>query len=363
MTSLGAAALALAREHQPTAITLDIFLPDIEGWRVLERIKNDLGSRHIPICVISTEEARDRALKSGALRFIPKPIQSKNVLDEMLEYLMSYTENTLRNVLVVEQDAARSKLLEQFIDGTDDLRITSAVDGPSAIQIVRERPVDCIVLDPNLPGMNAAALLDEVQNKRPDSSTPILVYSEKLDADADNAWQRLAKSNPTVHWVHSPERLLDQTTLLLHRKATALPKQQRLMLEDMYESNKLLAGKQVLIVDDDVRNIFALTSVLEQHDMKIVSSDNGRDAIKMLNNGGGVDIVLMDIMMPEMDGLDTTREIRRIPHCKELPIIAVTAKAMKGDRDRCLEAGAWDYLSKPVDTEQLLSTLRLWLQR
>ena len=138
---------------------------------------------------------------------------------------------------------------------------------------------------------------------------------------------------------------------------------QRRVLGDMYESNKLLAGKRVLIVDDDVRNIFALTSVLEQYDMAIVSADNGRDAIQMLDNGKVVDVVLMDIMMPEMDGLDTTREIRRIPTCKNLPIIAVTAKAMKGDRDRCLEAGAWDYLSKPVDTDQLLAVLRLWLQR
>jgi CheY-like chemotaxis protein len=204
-------------------------------------------------------------------------------------------------------------------------------------------------------------LIDEAQSHSA-SHVPILVYSEEQAAHSDGAWQRITR-NPTVHWVHSRERLLDQSTLVLHRNTAKLPIAQRRALAEMYESNKLLADKRVLIVDDDVRNIFALTSVLEQYDMNVVSADNGRDAIDLLDSGDEVDVVLMDIMMPEMDGLDTTREIRRIPSCKDLPIIAVTAKAMKGDRDRCLEAGAWDYLSKPVDTEQLLAVLRLWLQR
>jgi HAMP domain-containing protein/signal transduction histidine kinase/DNA-binding response OmpR family regulator len=362
VTSLGAAALALSREYKPTAITLDIFLPDIEGWRVLDRLKNDIGSRHIPICVISTEEARERALASGALRFIAKPIQSKDVLEGMLQHLKNYTSFTRRNVLVVQNDPERLKLIEQYIDGAEDVRITSVNAGDIALQAVREQALDCLVVDPCAPGLDPAALIDEVERKSAEFSVPILVFSETSDADADGAWQRLSK-NPTVHWVHSLERLLDQTTMLLHRDTAKLPKSQRRTLEDMYESNKSLESKRVLIVDDDIRNIFALTSVLEQYDMKILSADNGRDAINMLQDKNEVDVVLMDIMMPEMDGLDTTREIRTIAGCKDLPIIAVTAKAMKGDRDRCLEAGAWDYLSKPVDTEQLLAVLRLWLQR
>jgi signal transduction histidine kinase/DNA-binding response OmpR family regulator/HAMP domain-containing protein len=362
VTSLGAAALALSREYKPTAITLDIFLPDIEGWRVLDRLKNDIGSRHIPICVISTEEARERALASGALRFIAKPIQSKDVLEAMLQHLKSYTSFTRRNVLVVQNDPERLRLIEQYIDGAEDVRITSVNAGDIALQAVREQALDCLVVDPSAPGLDPAALIDEVERKSAEFSVPILVFSETSDAGADGAWQRLSK-NPTVHWVHSLERLLDQTTMLLHRDTAKLPKSQRRTLEDMYESNKSLEGKRVLIVDDDIRNIFALTSVLEQYDMKILSADNGRDAINMLQDKNEVDVVLMDIMMPEMDGLDTTREIRTIAGCKDLPIIAVTAKAMKGDRDRCLEAGAWDYLSKPVDTEQLLAVLRLWLQR
>jgi len=188
-----------------------------------------------------------------------------------------------------------------------------------------------------------------------------VVFSEGRDARGDPGWRRVAKS-PGLRWVRSLDRLLDQTSLLLHRNTANLTEFQRRALADMYESNQLLAGKRVLIVDDDVRNIFALTSVLEQYDMQIYSADNGRDAITLLQGDNEIDVVLMDIMMPEMDGLDTTREIRRIPGRKDLPIIAVTAKAMKGDRDRCLEAGAWDYLSKPVDTVQLLAVLRLWLQ-
>jgi len=360
VTSLGASALALTREYKPTAITLDIVLPDIEGWRVLGRLKSDIGARHIPICVISTDEARERALSSGALRFIGKPIQSKDVLDGLLEHLKSYTSVPARNVLVVEHDPDRLRAIRETIDGAEDVRIASAADGEIALRMVREQRPDCIVLNPGMPGLDPAPLVDEVQS--PDRAVPVLVFGEEHQARGDGAWQRLAK-NPAVHWVHSYERLLDQSTLYLHCNTSKLPAAQRRMLGDMYESNKLLAGKRVLIVDDDVRNIFALSSVLEQHDMLIVSADNGRDAINMLGNETAVDVVLMDIMMPEMDGLDTTREIRRIAACKDLPIIAVTAKAMKGDRDRCLEAGAWDYLSKPVDTEQLLAVLRMWLQR
>jgi HAMP domain-containing protein/signal transduction histidine kinase/DNA-binding response OmpR family regulator len=361
VTSLGAAALALTREYKPTAITLDIFLPDIEGWRVLDRLKADIGSRHIPVAVISTEEARERAIASGALRFIAKPIQSKDVLDGLLQYLKDYTGFTRRNVLVLQSDKSRLKDIEQYIDGAEDLRITSVTEGDIVLQTVREQALDCVIVDPTVTGLNPADLIDEMQRKS-DIAVPILLYSESQDGASEGPWQRVSK-NPNVHWVHSMERLLDQTTMLLHRDAAKLPKAQRLALEDMYESNKPLAGKHVLIVDDDIRNIFALTSVLEQYDMIIKSADNGRDAINLLQDDNEIDVVLMDIMMPEMDGLDTTREIRTIPGRKDLPIIAVTAKAMKGDRDRCLEAGAWDYLSKPVDTDQLMAVLRLWLQR
>jgi signal transduction histidine kinase/DNA-binding response OmpR family regulator/HAMP domain-containing protein len=363
VTSLGAAALALTREYKPTAITLDIFLPDIEGWRVLERLKNDIATRHIPVCVISTEEARERALNSGALVFVPKPIRSKDVLDALLEHVKSYTAPRRRDVLVVQPDPVKRRAIEDCISGADDIRVTMVDNGETAFATMPEQVPDCIVLDASTRNLNPAAFIEEIQNRSTGFSIPVLVYSEDRASPAGSPWQRVTKNNPAVHWVHSLERLLDQTTMVLHRDTTKLPKTQRRTLEDMYQSNKPLAGKRVLIVDDDVRNIYALTSVLEQYSMNITSADNGRDAIRMLQNDGAIDIVLMDIMMPEIDGLDTTREIRKIPARKDLPIIAVTAKAMKGDRDRCLEAGAWDYLSKPVNTDQLLSVLRLWLQR
>jgi CheY-like chemotaxis protein len=363
VTSLGAAALALTREFKPTAITLDIFLPDIEGWRVLERLKNDIATRHIPVCVISTEEARERALNSGALVFVPKPIRSKDVLDALLEQVKTYTAPGRRDVVVIEPDPVRRREIEDCIGGAEDLRVTMVDNAETALATMPERVPDCIVLDAGARDLNPAAFVEEMQNRSTGFPIPVLVYSNDHSTPSGTPWQRVAKSNPAVHWVHSLDRLLDQTTMVLHRDAGKLPKTQRRTLEDMYQSNKSLAGKRALIVDDDVRNIYALTSVLEQYNMNIVSADNGRDAIKLLQNDGAIDVVLMDIMMPEIDGLDTTREIRKIPERKDLPIIAVTAKAMKGDRDRCLEAGAWDYLSKPVNTEQLLSVLRLWLQR
>ena len=363
VASLGAAALALAREHKPTALTLDIFLPDIDGWRVLAQLKNDIACRHIPVCVISTDEARERALSSGALNFVAKPIQSKQVLDTMLKNLKAYTSRSVKTVLLLEHDQPKAKTIRQYIDGADDVKVTTVKDGMSAAKILQDRSVDCIVLNPHMPGVNPVDLIKQAHEHSPEQSVPILVYDQSNGAASiDRAWQQVAK-NPAVHWVHSLERLLDQTALCLHRNTASLPKNQRRILEDMYESNKSLAGKRVLIVDDDVRNIFALSSVLEEYGMVVVSADNGRDAIKLAQAENDVDIVLMDIMMPEMDGLDTTREIRKIPGRKDLPIIAVTAKAMKGDRDRCLEAGAWDYLSKPVDTARLLAALRLWLQR
>jgi len=192
---------------------------------------------------------------------------------------------------------------------------------------------------------------------------PVIAYiDEDQNLDHDGTWKRLTEAC-TVRRVHSPERLLDLTTFFLHRSIANLPETKRQLLLDLYQSDKVLAGKKVLIVDDDMRNIFALSSVLEKHDMVVVSADNGRDAVEILQEKSDIDIVLMDIMMPEMDGMETMREIRKIPRLKNLPIVAVTAKAMKGDREKCMEAGAWDYLSKPVDTEQMLAVLRSWLHR
>ncbi len=363
VTSMGAAALAMVNEYKPVAITLDIFLPDIEGWRVLSRLKNDMAVRHVPVYVISTEEARERAVAAGARQFIAKPIQSKQRVDELLEEIQSYSGKTGKRVLLVEPEPDRLERLRNYLDGIDGVEFASAEDGARAQQMVREHCPDCIVLNPRAPGWSAASLLEALPDGFRDVPPAIILFGDTPEgAHAEGEWSAPAEHDG-VRQVHSLERLLDQVTLALHQAVAKLPDAQRRVLDDIYNSTKPLAGKKVLIVDDDIRNIFALSSVLEEYQMKIVSAENGRDAIDLLRDQPGIDVVLMDIMMPEFDGLDTMREIRKSPLHQDLPIVAVTAKAMKGDRERCIEAGAWDYLAKPVDREQLLSVLRAWLQR
>jgi CheY-like chemotaxis protein len=362
VTSLGAAALVMTREYQPHALTLDIFLPDIEGWRVLERLKNDVLTRHIPVCVISTDESRERALSSGALTFVAKPLRTKDALDALLKYLKDYTARSVKSLLVLEPDATKREVILGYL-AADDVQITAVPDGRAALQMLEERRIDCLVLDPPLPDLSLSAFAEEVLGGSAVNPLPIIVCGEHhLSSEEDSGLKKLAEAF-TVRQVHSPERLLDLATLFLHRNVTKLPEATRQMLENLHSSDKVLHGKTVLIVDDDIRNIFALSSVLEEHDMGVVSADNGRRAIHILQTRPDIDIVLMDIMMPEMDGIDTMREIRKIPELKTLPIIAVTAKAMKGDREKCIEAGAWDYLSKPVDTQHMLAVLRAWLYR
>jgi len=362
VTSLGAAALALIPQYNPDAITLDIYLPDIEGWRVLERLKNDLGTRHIPVCVISTDDSRDRALASGAFAFVTKPIPSRDVLDGLLDQLNGFFSHPTRSLLVVEPDADRRSRILEHIEA-DSLQIITTPDGSAALQALREQQIDCVVLGQESSRVAEGLLEAGTFGHGALSRLPVIVYGDGGQVhDHQGVWKRLGEEC-TVRRVHSPERLLDLTTFFLHRPVAKLSEEQRHLLLDMHQSNKLLAGKKVLVVDDDMRNIFALSSVLEEYDMVVASADNGRDAIELLQDDPDVDIVLMDIMMPEMDGMETMREIRKVAKLKDLPIVAVTAKAMKGDREKCIEAGAWDYLAKPVDTDQMLAVLRAWLHR
>jgi CheY-like chemotaxis protein len=362
VTSLGAAALAMVREYKPRAITLDICLPDIDGWRVLERLKNDLSTRHIPVCVISTEEARERAFALGALDFVPKPVQTREALDAVVGRLRDFVARPVKHLLVVEPDPAeRDRLLALF--ALDDVAAHGVADGHSALQALRDRPADCVVLNPRLPDMSAAALAKDVADLPMGRRMPVVApVPDNLPAEAEAGLRQLGEA-VVLRRAQSRERLLDQVMFLLHGSVAKMPPARRLMLEDLYQTDRVLEGKKVLIVDDDIRNIFALSSVLEWRNMKIVSAETGRDAIALLQAQPDVDVVLMDIMMPEMDGYETIRAIRRLPHFKALPIIAVTAKAMKGDREKCIEAGAWDYLSKPVDPEQMLAVLCAWLNR
>jgi HAMP domain-containing protein/signal transduction histidine kinase/DNA-binding response OmpR family regulator len=361
VTSLGAAGLALTREYKPAALTLDIHLPDIEGWRVLERLKNDVHTRHVPVCVVSTDDARDRALNSGALAFVAKPIKTRAAIDALLDHIKGFVSPTPRTLLVAGPDASRRAAVLDHIS-MNGVQVLAAQDGKALGQVLRERRVDCVILDPSSSELKPDALAEIALEKPLPWPPPLIVYGDGAAADAEGGWKRLEDAF-VVRRVQSPDRLVDQAALFLHQDVAKLPEPKRRLVEGLHLPGNVLPGKKVLIVDDDMRNIFALSTILEEHDMIIVSADNGRDAVRILQTQPDIDIVLMDIMMPEMDGIDTMREIRRIPQLKSLPIIAVTAKAMKGDREKCIEAGAWDYLSKPVDTEQLLAVLRAWLHR
>jgi CheY-like chemotaxis protein len=357
----GVDALALAREHKPDAITLDLSLPDVDGWRVLDRLKDDSATRHIPVDIVSISDEPERGLKAGALTFLTKPVP-KDELDAALVGLKDFVERRTKTLLVVEDDEIQRNSVLELIGG-DDVETVAASTGAEAIEALRDRHFDCMVLDVRLPDMSGIDLLNEIKKHPRLRALPVVVYTGvELNKDEETQLRRLAQTI-IVKDVRSPERLLDETALFLHRNPARMPENKRRMLEKLHETDTVLAGKKVLLVDDDMRNIFAMTSVLERHKMTVIPAETGKDALEALRANPDVDVVLMDIMMPEMDGYETTRQLRRMPEFRDLPVVALTAKAMRGDREKCLEAGASDYIAKPVDTDQLLSLLRVWLFR
>jgi HAMP domain-containing protein/signal transduction histidine kinase/CheY-like chemotaxis protein len=362
VTSLGAAALAMVREYKPSAVTLDLCLPDIDGWRVLERLKNDSMTRHVPVTIISTEESRERGLRQGALGVLNKPVRTREELDRTMDAIKEFISRPARHVVVLCGDATRRERMLEVLR-SDELGVTGVSTGVEALAMLRNGGVDCLVIDPEQSDVGLAAFAEELCQEPAASNLPVITYSERGLRPEEEAAFRKAADAVNLRQASSPEQLLDQATLCLHVQVEKLPAAKRQMLERLHQADKVLASKKVLIVDDDIRNIFALTSILEWHNMNIVSAETGREAIRILQDQPDVDVVLMDIMMPEMDGIDTMKAIRKLQTFKDLPIIAVTAKAMKGDREKCIEAGAWDYLSKPVDSQQLLSVLRGWLRR
>jgi HAMP domain-containing protein/signal transduction histidine kinase/CheY-like chemotaxis protein len=358
----GTAASALSRikEFQPSVMTLDIFLPDMQGWRILDRLKADLSTRHIPVCVVSTDDSRDRALNSGAIGFIAKPVVSGKVIDEALANLKSVVTGGAKQVLALmpegpERDALAARL------AADDIEVRVCADREAACAALRTERVDCVVVQTGYAELQPADLIEVLEERSFSRQLPVVVYGTD-SSDMLAGWRR-PDGVFALREARSPERLLDTVYLHLHRSVLALSQDQRQAVQDLHNSSRVLEGKKALVVDDDMRNIFALSTVLHDQGMHMVSASNGREAIRLVKEEPGIDIVLMDIMMPEMDGITTMQEIRKLPDRKDLPIIAVTAKAMKGDREKCIRAGAWDYLSKPVDTIHLLAVLRGWLHR
>jgi CheY-like chemotaxis protein len=344
-----------------SAITLDIQLPIIDGWRVLDRLKTDLTTRHIPVYVITTEEDAERGLALGALGFLNKPIKTREALDEALVAIRRYLERSTRELLAVASPGSETSRALRLAAGDGSVRVVALTSGLEALGALDQKSFDCVVVEPRPGDVESLETTAEILRQCAARRIPALLYSPASPA-AEEAVARVPHG-ATVKTVRSVDRLVDQIALFLHSPVARLAPESRSALETLYSTDAVLAGKKVLLVDDDIRNIFAMTSVLERQNMEVFAAETGREAIEKLEATDGIDIVLMDIMMPDMDGYDTMREIRRKDRFRALPIIAVTAKAMKGDREKTLQAGAWDYLAKPVDTDQMLSVLRAWLHR
>jgi len=361
VASRGTEALELAHEFHPTAISLDVFLPDMLGWTVLNHFKQDPTTRHIPVQMLTLDEDKQHGLARGAFAYVTKPATPEQ-LEAAFARIKEYTIPRRKRLLVVEDNPAEQLSIRELL-GYEDIDLEIASTGAQALAAMEEKPFDCVVLDLRLPDMSGFEILERLRDTPSMSNLPVVVFTGKdLTPDEDARLHMLARS-VVVKGVESPERLLDETALFLHRVVTDLPPEKQRMLDLLHHSDEALVGKKVLVVDDDVRNIFALSSVLERRGMTVLTAGTGREAITTLESTSDVAIVLMDIMMPDMDGYETMQIIRQNPSFRRLPIVALTAKAMKGDREKCLEAGASEYLAKPVNTEQLLSALRMWFHR
>jgi CheY-like chemotaxis protein len=311
--------------------------------------------------IVSLEEERQHGLSHGAFNYLIKEPTTSG-LEEAFARIKDFTEPRTKRLLVVEDnDIERDAIVDLL--GYDDIEMVAVGTGEAALEKLLSESFDCVVLDLRLPDMTGFELLEKVHAEPALANIPVVVFTGKDLTDDDQIRLKTMAKSIVLKDVQSPERLLDETALFLHRVVTQLPKEKQAMLERLHGSDEVLQRRKVLVVDDDARNIFALTSVLENHDVDVISATNGRDAIDTLSRTPDVAMVLMDIMMPDMDGYETMREIRRQREFRTLPILALTAKAMKGDREKCLDAGASDYIAKPVNTDQLLSLMRVWLFR
>jgi HAMP domain-containing protein/CheY-like chemotaxis protein/signal transduction histidine kinase len=361
LATRGDDAINLAKQYQPSAVSLDVFLPDMLGWTVLSQLKQNPLTRHIPVQIITLDEDRQHGLARGAFSFVTKPTTREGIA-EALGRIKDFSQPRRKRLMVIEDNPAEQMSIRELL-GHDDIEIVNATTGGEALTALRERPCDCVVLDLRLPDMSGFEVLERMRSDSALADVPVVVFTgRELSAEEDAQLHTMARSI-VVKGVESPERLLNETALFLHRVITDLPPEKQQMLEQLNSSDEDLVGRTALLVDDDPRNIFALASALERRGMNVLTATTGREAIELIEQTPSLAIVLMDIMMPEMDGYQTIETIRQNKDYRRLPIIALTAKAMKGDREKCLEAGASDYLAKPVNTEQLLSALRMWLHR
>jgi CheY-like chemotaxis protein len=358
----GDSGVALAHEFKPDAIILDLKLPVMDGWTVLDHLKHHPETRHIPVHIVSAGNGRQTALRLGAVAFLEKPITTED-LDEAFGNIESFIDRRVRSLLVVEDDPDQRRAVVELIGGGDDVDVIAVGSSEEALEALEQRQFDCMVIDLKLPEMGGFDLLEKLKEDPRHSQTPVIVYTGKALTRREETKLKRFSEAIVVKDASSPARLLDETSLFLHRVEGKLPREKRRMLEQLHSADEVLRGRRILIVDDDVRNVFALTSVLESSGMDVLYAENGREGLETLRTDPEVDLVLMDIMMPEMDGYEAIQAIRAEEAFQQLPIISLTAKAMKGDREKSIAAGASDYIVKPVDTDQLLSLMRVWLYK
>jgi signal transduction histidine kinase/CheY-like chemotaxis protein/HAMP domain-containing protein len=361
VTTRGSDALDLVERFKPAAITLDLHLPDVDGWTVLERLKRNPATRHIPVQILSAEDDRARGFRCGAFEYLIKPVTVSEIQNSLVN-MVEFSRRTVKDLLLAESDETSRENARRLIDGPD-VRIKTTATARETLAALKRKRYDCVVLDLKMADMPASQLADAILQNDLTRNVPIVLCGLDSLSKKEQTHIRETTIKAIIKEAHTIERVLDETALFLHREVAQLPAQQRRLLDKLYLGTAGLKGKKVLVVDDDVRNIFALASVLERNKMEVFSAENGKTAIDSLLEHPDIEIVLMDIMMPEMDGYETMRQIRLLPQFEDLPMIALTAKAMKGDREKCIQAGASDYVSKPVDTDQLLSLMRTWLYR
>jgi CheY-like chemotaxis protein len=358
----GDTGLALANELQPAAITLDIQLPVVDGWSILDRLKRNPRTRHIPVHVISVVEKSKKSAAMGAFAYLEKPV-SKDALEGAFNHISSFVNKKVKKLLLIEDDEVQQRSIADLLRG-EDVEISVVASSRETFQQLETGDFDTVVLDLLLVNDDGGRLLEDIKTQPRFQDIPVVVYTGKdLSKKEETRLKKYAESVILKSGPSSPEKLLSDTALFLHRIEEKLPAEAKEILRGKREEGEKMNGKKVLIVDDDVRNIFAVTSVLETQGLDVIYAENGKDGIAALERNPDVDVVLMDVMMPEMDGYETMRAIRRDPSHKALPIIAITAKALKEDREKCIQAGASDYLPKPVDADKLLELIRLWARR
>ncbi|HWU94554.1 MAG TPA: response regulator, partial [Sphingomonas sp.] len=359
-------ALELARQYKPSAVVLDVGLPDQSGLAVLDRLKRDVETRHIPVHVVSAADHSQTALSLGAIGYLVKPVKRED-LAGVLEALAAKLSTSTRRVLIVEDDLVQREAVAKLL-ASGEVETVGVGTVAECLERLKTETFDCMVLDLSLPDASGFALLETLQEDQAHSFPPVIVYTgHDLSADDEQRLRRYSDSI-IIKGARSPERLLDEVSLFLHQVVTDLPPEQQQMIQTARNRDAILEGRRILVVEDDVRNVYSLTNILEPHGVSIEIARNGKEAIDMLeksgtDSGSAIDLVLMDVMMPVMDGLTATREIRKDARWKKLPIITLTAKAMPDDQERCIEAGASDYMAKPLDVDKLLSLVRVWMPR